>query len=49
MSEFIISVFNIFLSLLRSSDNLIIFVPFACLFISLLFSVVFRLIKGSYK
>ena len=45
MGDFIISIFNMILMLLKSTDNIIIFVPFASLFISSIFYTTYRVIR----
>lgn len=49
MSDFLLSLFEMCLIPFKNTDNLIFFIPTACLTITFLFAIISRLIRGSYK
>lgn len=48
MASYLINCLNLILEVFKASDNLIVFIPFASLVVSLLFFLTFKLIRGSH-
>lgn len=47
-SSYIASCFDLLFDVLKHSDNILVFLPFASLVICFVFTLVFRMIRGKY-